>query len=44
MELKDMCFIARTSMQLSQKEFAKLVGSTQTEISFIEKGFVPDNE
>ena len=44
MELKEMCKEARNAMRLSQKEFARLVGATQTEISFIEGGFIPPKE
>jgi len=31
-------------MKLTQKQFAVLVGTNQTEISFIERGFIPDNQ
>lgn len=41
MELKEMCKETRKTMHLTQKEFAKLIGSTQTEVSFIEGGFTP---
>ena len=30
-------------MKLTQKKFAELIGSNQTEISFIERGFVPSD-
>lgn len=42
--LKDKCYQIRTTLKLSQKEFAKLIDSNQTEISFIERGFVPAPE
>lgn len=42
--LAEMCKIARANLRLSQKKFAYLVGTNQTEISFIERGFVPENE
>lgn len=42
--LAEMCKIARANLRLSQKNFAYLVGTNQTEISFIERGFVPENE
>ena len=40
-ELKDICFALRKKLHLSQRELAYLIGSTQTEISFIERGFIP---
>jgi DNA-binding XRE family transcriptional regulator len=30
-------------MKMSQAEFAKVVKSNQTEISFIERGFIPED-
>lgn len=39
--LAEMCKEARKAMKLSQKKFAELVGTNQTEISFIERGFIP---
>ena len=44
MELKEMCYETRKAMLLTQREFAKLIGATQTEVSFIEGGFVPPNK
>lgn len=41
MELKEMCKETRKAMSLTQREFAKIIGSTQTEVSFIEGGFTP---
>lgn len=41
MELKDKCKETRNSLGLSQAKFARLIGSTQTEVSFIERGFIP---
>ena len=43
MELKEMCKQARKYMKMSQAEFAKVVKSNQTEISFIERGFIPED-
>lgn len=43
-ELKDVCYAVRKHMRISQRELAQLIGSTQTEISFIEKGFVPPDK
>lgn len=43
-ELKDICFQSRTKAGLSQEQFAKIIGSTQTEISFTERGFIPASE
>ncbi len=42
--LADMCKTARKNMNLSQKKFAELIGSNQTEISFIERGFIPESK
>ena len=36
-ELKDVCYALRQKLKISQRELAFLIGSTQTEISFIEK-------
>ena len=43
MQLKEMCKEIRKAMGLSQKEFGLLIGSSQTEVSFIEGGFTPPN-
>lgn len=43
MELKEMCLAVRKRLKLSQRELAALVGTNQTEISFIERGFIPAN-
>lgn len=42
--LAEMCKVARTEMGLSQSKFAVVVGTNQTEISFIERGFVPQDQ
>ena len=39
--LAEMCRESRLFMGLTQKEFAEFVGTNQTEISFIERGFIP---
>ena len=44
MELKEMCYQARKAMSLSQKTFADIIGTNKTEISFIERGFIPPCE
>lgn len=44
MELKEMCKFVRYNLSMSQKEFGKLIKSNQTEISFIERGFIPENK
>ena len=44
MELGEITKKARRGMNLSQKQFAKRIGSNQTEISFIERGFIPNNQ
>lgn len=41
MNYGEICARVRWKMRLSQREFAKLIGSNQTEISFLERGFVP---
>ena len=41
MELKDMCREVRRIKRLTQRKLAELIGSNQTEISFIERGFIP---
>ncbi len=44
MELKDKCFKVREIMGLSQKEFGTtFLNTNQTEISFIERGFIPED-
>ena len=30
-------------MKLTQKKFAEMIGSNQTEVSFIERGFIPND-
>ena len=44
MELKEKCKIARQYLKMSQEGFAKVIKSNQTEVSFIERGFVPEDE
>jgi DNA-binding XRE family transcriptional regulator len=41
MSLAEMCRELRSVWKMSQYRFAEIVGTTQTEISFIENGFVP---
>lgn len=44
MELKEKCRLARKYMRMTQEEFAKVIKSNQTEVSFIERGFIPEDE
>ncbi len=47
MELKDMCKFARQHVKeggATQSDFAAMVGTNQTEISFIERGFIPESQ
>lgn len=44
MELQEMCKTIRRKAGFSQKKLAGLIGTTQTEISFIERGFIPPHE
>ncbi len=45
MKLKDKCKAVRNSMAISQKEFAEtFLGTNQTEVSFIERGFIPEDK
>lgn len=34
---------ARLALGMTQREFAKIIGSNQTEVSFIERGFIPED-
>jgi DNA-binding XRE family transcriptional regulator len=43
LQLKDKCKKARQCLNMAQWEFAKIIGTNQTEISFIERGFIPDD-
>lgn len=43
MELATMCREVRQTLKISQRAMAALAGSNQTEISFIERGFIPDS-
>jgi transcriptional regulator with XRE-family HTH domain len=42
--LSDMCKIARAEMRLTQRKFAEIIGTNQTEVSFIERGFIPHDQ
>lgn len=45
MELKDKTKKVREFMGLSQKEFSTMfLNSNQTELSFIERGFIPEDK
>lgn len=41
--LAEMCKFARLHMGMSQTQFSKYIGSNQTEVSFIERGFIPED-
>lgn len=40
-ELKEMCKFVRAELKLSQRELGDMINSNQTEVSFIERGFIP---
>ena len=42
--LSEICIEIRKALKISQTKMAKLIDSTQTEISFIEKGFIPPSK
>lgn len=44
MELKEKCKLARKYMRMTQAEFGKVIKSNQTEVSFIERGFIPEDK
>ena len=44
MDLQQITKKTRQEMGLSQKQFAVLVQTNQTEISFIERGFIPNDK
>lgn len=44
MELAKICKSIRSEQKISQKKLAEMVGSNQTEISFIERGFIPQSQ
>lgn len=39
--ISEMCKAIRKERQITQYAFASLIGTNQTEISFIERGFIP---
>lgn len=41
MTLADMAKAIRQEKGMSQKQLAEMIGSNQTEVSFIERGFIP---
>lgn len=43
MELKEKCQKARAYLRMTQAEFWKVIKSNQTEVSFIERGFIPED-
>ena len=44
MDLAEITKQTREAMKLSQSKFALLIQTNQTEISFIERGFVPNDQ
>lgn len=44
MNYSDLCYMVRRKLKISQREFAEMIGSNQTEVSFIERGFVPNDK
>ena len=43
MTLANMAKTIRQETGMSQKQLAEMIGSNQTEVSFIERGFIPLN-
>lgn len=43
MSTAEMCVKIRDKLGITQKQLAGLISTNQTEISFIERGFVPNN-
>lgn len=43
MSLADMAKTIRQETGMSQKQLAEMIGSNQTEVSFIERGFIPQD-
>lgn len=39
--LSDMCKVIRKERYITQYALAELIGTNQTEVSFIERGFIP---
>ena len=44
MDLAEITKTTRNALKLSQRELAILIHSNQTEISFIERGFIPNDQ
>lgn len=44
MELKEKCQKARAYLRMTQVQFGKVIKSNQTEVSFIERGFIPEDK
>ena len=44
MELKEKCQKARAYLRMTQAQFCKVIKSNQTEVSFIERGFIPEDK
>lgn len=43
MTLANMAKVIRQETGMSQKQLAEMIGSKQTEVSFIERGFIPQD-
>lgn len=44
MDLSEITKKTREALKLSQRDFALIIHSNQTEISFIERGFIPSDQ
>lgn len=44
MELKEKCQQARAYLRMTQAQFGKVIKSNQPEVSFIERGFIPEDK
>lgn len=44
MTLKEKAKSLRLALGITQQELAKIIGSNQTEVSFIERGFIPQSD
>ena len=42
--LQDKCKFVRNNRGITQRQMACLIGTNQTEVSFIERGFIPEDK
>lgn len=42
--LAEKCKYIRSAIGLSQEDFSRIIGVSQSEISYIERGFIPENK